>query len=85
MVCCFTCARLERSLCLLTWLCEAAGPNDLLRAPESRLFASLTTACRLCIRCLYGREPRGAIIPMCGASCMLGAHGTWATEDARIF
>ena len=38
---------------------------------------------RLCIRCLYGGEPRGAIILRCGARCMLGAHGP-PVEGAQL-
>ena len=82
MVCCTVYARLAHDLCVLTCLCEAADPNDLLRALASCLFVSLTIASRLCIRCLYGGEPRGAIVPVWG---QLHAGRTWATEHARSF
>ena len=42
----------------------AAGPNDPLRARASSLLASITDACGLCRRCLYGGD-RVAPLPPC--------------------
>ena len=60
----------------------AAGPNDPLWALASCLFASLTIASRLCIRCLHGGTARRHYPYVWG---QLHAGRTWATEHARNF